>query len=39
VFVLRKKDNQITFLHVFHHATILPYAWVAAKYFGGGQSD
>lgn len=38
VFALRKKDNQITFLHVFHHATIVPYSWIAAKYFPGGQS-
>jgi len=38
VFALRKKDNQITLLHVFHHASIVPYSWVAAKYFPGGQS-
>nr|ATI22182.1 elongase 7 [Brachionus koreanus]QBO55915.1 elongation of very long chain fatty acid 9e [Brachionus koreanus] len=38
VFALRKKDNQITLLHVFHHFTIFPIAWVCAKYFGGGQS-
>ncbi|CAF0871662.1 unnamed protein product [Brachionus calyciflorus] len=38
VFALRKKDNQITFLHVFHHFSIVPVAWIAAKYFGGGQT-
>ena len=38
VFALRKKDNQITFLHVFHHMTMFPYAWIGVKYVGGGQS-
>ncbi|XP_052738342.1 elongation of very long chain fatty acids protein 7-like [Bicyclus anynana] len=26
-FVLRKKDNQVTFLHVFHHALMVTWAW------------
>lgn len=38
VFALRKKDNQITLLHVFHHASIVLYAWVATKYYPGGQT-
>ncbi|CAF4091826.1 unnamed protein product [Rotaria sp. Silwood2] len=38
IFVLRKKDNQITFLHVYHHLTMLFFAWYGAKYVGGGQS-
>jgi len=38
VFALRKKNNQITVLHVFHHATMFPYAWVGLKYVGGGQT-
>jgi elongation of very long chain fatty acids protein 4 len=38
VFALRKKDNQITFLHVFHHLTMFPYAWIGLKYVGGGQT-
>ena len=37
-FALRKKSNQITFLHVFHHMTMFPYAWLGLKYVGGGQS-
>jgi hypothetical protein len=37
-FALRKKSNQITFLHVFHHLTMFPYAWLGLKYVGGGQS-
>jgi len=38
-FALRKKSNQITFLHVFHHMTMFPYAWLGLKYVGGGQSE
>ncbi|CAF0992465.1 unnamed protein product [Brachionus calyciflorus] len=37
-FALRKKTNQITFLHVFHHFTMFPYGWVGLKYVGGGQT-
>ena len=38
-FALRKKSNQITFLHVFHHLTMFPYAWIVTKYVAGGQSE
>lgn len=37
-FALRKKSNQITVLHVFHHMTMFPYAWIGLKYVGGGQT-
>ncbi|XP_055714746.1 elongation of very long chain fatty acids protein AAEL008004-like [Phlebotomus papatasi] len=37
-FVLRKKDSQVTFLHVYHHAGMLVCAWVAVKYVGGGHN-
>nr|QBO55934.1 elongation of very long chain fatty acid 9d [Brachionus rotundiformis] len=37
-FAFRKKTNQITFLHVFHHFTMFPYAWIGLKYVGGGQT-
>lgn len=37
-FALRKKSNQITFLHVFHHLTMFPYGWIGLKYVGGGQT-
>lgn len=34
-FVLRKKQNQITFLHVYHH-TLMPFCgFVGLKYFAG----
>jgi elongation of very long chain fatty acids protein 7 len=36
-FVLRKKDTQISFLHLYHH-TVMPMAsWGAAKYYPGGH--
>lgn len=37
-FILRKKDNQITFLHVYHHATMIFNWWAGIKYLAGGQS-
>jgi elongation of very long chain fatty acids protein 4 len=37
-FILRKKNNQVTFLHVYHHATMIVNWWMAAKYLPVGQS-
>lgn len=37
-FVLRKKQNQVTFLHVYHHAGMLALVWHGIKYFAGGHS-
>lgn len=37
-FVLRKKQSQVTFLHVYHHAGMLALTWHAVKYFPGGHS-
>ncbi|XP_028404844.1 elongation of very long chain fatty acids protein 4-like [Dendronephthya gigantea] len=37
-FVLRKKVNQVSFLHVYHHATMVIVTWIGIKWFGGGQS-
>ncbi|NXU62659.1 ELOV7 protein, partial [Horornis vulcanius] len=35
-FVLRKKNNQVTFLHVFHHS-IMPWTWwFGVKFAAGG---
>lgn len=31
-FVLRKKDNQVTFLHVYHHTLMALITWVSLKY-------
>lgn len=37
-FVLRKKNNQITFLHVYHHAAMPFWYWLGAKFVPGGES-
>lgn len=34
-FVLRKKESQISFLHVYHHTSTLFLTWVGVKYVGG----
>lgn len=34
-FALRKKNNQISFLHVYHHVTTLIASWVITKYLAG----
>ncbi|KAH8856207.1 Elongation of very long chain fatty acids protein 7 [Schistosoma japonicum] len=35
-FLLRGKVDQVTFLHVFHHATMPPSIWWGVKYAPGG---
>lgn len=37
-FILRKKNNQLSFLHVYHHATMIFNWWAGIKYVAGGQS-
>uniref|UniRef100_A0A1I8HNZ0 Elongation of very long chain fatty acids protein n=1 Tax=Macrostomum lignano TaxID=282301 RepID=A0A1I8HNZ0_9PLAT len=37
-FVLRKKNTQISFLHLYHHATMFPIWWIGVKWVAGGQS-
>lgn len=34
-FVLRKKSQQISFLHVYHHVAVLSGAWVAVQWAPG----
>lgn len=36
-FVIRKKNNQITFLHLYHHTVMPMISWGAAKYYPGGH--
>lgn len=36
-FILRKKNGQITFLHVYHHSTMAIICWYVAKYVPGGE--
>ncbi|CAB0035567.1 unnamed protein product [Trichogramma brassicae] len=37
-FVLRKKDKQISFLHVYHHAGMVMGSWGGVKYLAGGHA-
>jgi hypothetical protein len=37
IFVLRKKDIQITCLHVYYHITMIVCAWIVVQYAAGGQ--
>lgn len=37
-FVLRKKNNQVSFLHVYHHGTMFPLWYIGVKWVAGGQS-
>ncbi|CAG2062349.1 unnamed protein product [Timema podura] len=36
-FVLRKKQSQVTFLHVYHHAITATSSWAYLKYIPGEQ--
>lgn len=36
--VLRKKDNQLTFLHVFHHSSMLFIQWTTIKFIPSGHA-
>ncbi|XP_078491344.1 very long chain fatty acid elongase 4-like [Ciona intestinalis] len=38
MFALRKKFNQISYLHVYHHSSMIFVWWLACKYVAGGQS-
>eukprot|EP00117_Sycon_ciliatum_P042101 scpid78516/ scgid1871/ Elongation of very long chain fatty acids protein 4; 3-keto acyl-CoA synthase Elovl4; ELOVL fatty acid elongase 4 len=38
IFILRKKTNQVTFLHVYHHAVVLVVGYMAARWYTGGIS-
>uniref|UniRef100_A0A8C0GFG0 Elongation of very long chain fatty acids protein n=1 Tax=Chelonoidis abingdonii TaxID=106734 RepID=A0A8C0GFG0_CHEAB len=37
-FIVRKKPEQVTFLHVYHHGTMLFNWWAGVKYVPGGQA-
>jgi len=36
-FVLRKKQGQVTFLHVHHHVTMVIMSWLGLKFLAGGN--
>lgn len=33
VFILRKKDNQVSTLHLYHHVSTLLFTWICLRYF------
>lgn len=37
LFVLRKKNQQVTFLHVYHHITTSFFSWLIVKYVANGM--
>ncbi|XP_059897585.1 elongation of very long chain fatty acids protein 4-like [Gadus macrocephalus] len=37
-FILRKKFNQVSFLHVYHHCTMFILWWIGMKWVPGGQA-
>lgn len=36
-FIVRKKNNQLSFLHKYHHSTMFLIWWVAARFVPGGS--
>ncbi|GBP40592.1 Elongation of very long chain fatty acids protein 4 [Eumeta japonica] len=38
-FILRKKDEQLTFLHVYHHSTMFSFWWIGIKWVPSGSND
>ncbi|PFX31993.1 Elongation of very long chain fatty acids protein 4 [Stylophora pistillata] len=36
-FLLRKKNTQVSFLHVYHHTTMVCLWWIGIKWVAGGQ--
>ncbi|CAG2066713.1 unnamed protein product, partial [Timema podura] len=37
-FILRKKSNQLTFLHVYHHSTMFSLWWIGIKWVPSGST-
>ncbi|XP_020810108.1 elongation of very long chain fatty acids protein F-like [Drosophila serrata] len=37
-FVLRKKNRQISFLHVFHHVALVTFSYAIPRFYGAGGS-
>ncbi|GAB6032928.1 hypothetical protein CHUAL_012123 [Chamberlinius hualienensis] len=36
--IVRKKNNQLSFLHVYHHSSMLVLCWILGRWFPGGNS-
>ncbi|XP_059146317.1 elongation of very long chain fatty acids protein 4-like [Physella acuta] len=37
-FIVRKKNNHVSFLHVYHHTTTALFTWTGLKFFTGGNN-
>ncbi|CAO1405774.1 unnamed protein product, partial [Diamesa serratosioi] len=37
-FILRKKDKQLSFLHVYHHSTMFFLSWIGIKFYPTGST-
>nr|ACO15214.1 Elongation of very long chain fatty acids protein AAEL008004 [Caligus clemensi] len=37
IFVLRKKNNQVSFLHIFHHSSMPFFTWILLRWAPGGH--
>ncbi|XP_033106134.1 elongation of very long chain fatty acids protein 4-like [Anneissia japonica] len=37
-FIVRKKNSQLSFLHVYHHSSMFLLWWIGVKWVAGGQS-
>ncbi|XP_034177859.1 very long chain fatty acid elongase 7 [Osmia lignaria lignaria] len=37
IFILRKKYNQASFLHIYHHTSTVLLSWIACKFVPGGM--
>ncbi|XP_071809049.1 very long chain fatty acid elongase 4-like [Asterias amurensis] len=38
IFILRKKNSQVSFLHVYHHSTMVMLWWVGVRWVAGGNT-
>jgi len=38
IMLLRKKEDQISFLHVYHHCSVIILWWIGARFVPGGDS-
>ncbi|KAK2711974.1 hypothetical protein QYM36_010862 [Artemia franciscana] len=39
IFILRKKTNQLSFLHIYHHSTMFLLWWIGIKWVAGGSGE
>lgn len=39
IFVLRKKDSQVSFLHIYHHAAIYITSYFSTRFYPGGHTS